>query len=60
MEPLDILRADPPDQMFENRNKAYGAYSLRKYYAQRLFISLGLVLSVLVASILFCLFFTPG
>jgi protein TonB len=36
MEPLTILRADPLDLLFENRNKAYGAYQLRKYYAQRL------------------------
>lgn len=48
MEPLAILRTDPLDLLFENRNKAYGAYPLRKYYAQRLFISLGFVVSGVV------------
>ena len=45
MEPLNILRADPLDLLFENRNKAYGAYPLRKYYAQRLMLSLAIVFS---------------
>jgi len=57
MEPLDILRAGPLDRLFENRNKAYRAYTLGKIYAQRQFISLDLVLSLLVVSILF---FNPG
>jgi protein TonB len=48
MEPLTILRADPLDLLFENRNKAYGAYPLRKYYAMRLLISLGIVISGVV------------
>jgi protein TonB len=48
MEPLTILRADPLDLLFENRNKAYGAYPLRKYYAQRLMISLAIVLAGVV------------
>ncbi len=48
MEPLNILRADPLDLLFENRNKAYGAYPLRKYYAQRLMLSLALVFSGVV------------
>ncbi len=39
MEPIDMLSADPLDILFENRNKSYGAYPLRKYYAQRLYIS---------------------
>ena len=46
MEPLSILRADPLDLLFENRNKTYGAYPLRKYYNQRLLLSLGIVLSL--------------
>jgi periplasmic protein TonB len=52
MEPNDMLYADPLDILFENRNKAYGAYPLRKYYAQRLYISMVITLS-LVALISF-------
>lgn len=36
MQPLDILYADHLDLLFENRNKLYGAYPLRKYYQRRL------------------------
>jgi protein TonB len=46
MEPLAILQADPLDLLFENRNKSYGAYPLRKYYPQRLVISMGIILSL--------------
>jgi protein TonB len=52
MEPIDMLQAVPLDILFENRNKSYGAYPLRKYYAQRLYISTGFTLS-LVALISF-------
>lgn len=48
MEPLAMLHADPLDLLFENRNKLYGAYPLRKYYNQRLLISLGCTFSVVV------------
>jgi len=48
MEPLAILQADPLDLLFENRNKSYGAYPLRKYYPQRLMISIGVVMSLVV------------
>jgi protein TonB len=48
MEPLAILQADPLDLLFENRNKSYGAYPLRKYYPQRLMISMGIILSLVV------------
>jgi protein TonB len=48
MEPLAILRADPLDLLFENRNKSYGAYPLRKYYPQRLMISMGIIMSLVV------------
>jgi periplasmic protein TonB len=40
MEPMAILKADPLDLLFENRNKLYGAYTLRKYYTQRLLLSM--------------------
>jgi periplasmic protein TonB len=57
MEPIDMLSADPLDILFENRNKSYGAYPLRKYYAQRLYISLGVTLSFVVMGTFFYLFF---
>lgn len=51
-----ILSADVLDLLFDNRNKAYGAYDLRKFYKDRLvksmaitFLAVGLV-SVLVFS----------
>lgn len=37
----EILKADVLDILFEHRNKKYGAYTLRKYYQQRLSIALG-------------------
>lgn len=43
MEPLAILYADNLDLLFEHRNKLYGAYPLRKYYAKRLITALGVV-----------------
>ena len=36
MKPETILIADPLDIVFENRNRDYGAYELRKHYAWRL------------------------
>ncbi len=48
MEPIDMLKADPLDILFENRNKLYGAYPLRKFYAQRLYISIGVTLSAVI------------
>jgi periplasmic protein TonB len=50
MDPRDLLRADPLDILFENRNKSYGAYPLRKYYAQRLGISFGITLSLVTVT----------
>lgn len=41
----EILRADLLDILFENRNKAYGAYALRKTYSHRLQWALGIGLS---------------
>ena len=46
----EILHADLLDILFENRNKAYGAYALRKNYNYRLRWALGIGLSL--ASIL--------
>jgi periplasmic protein TonB len=48
MDPQNMLRADPLDILFDDRNKSYGAYPLRKYYAQRLWISFGVTLSLVL------------
>lgn len=48
MEPSTILRSDALDILFENRNKQYGAYMLRRDYPRRLLTAMaamtGLVL----------------
>ncbi len=41
-----ILKADVLDIIFENRNKDYGAYTLRKFYNNRLYKALGAMLAV--------------
>jgi protein TonB len=41
MKPDVILQSDMLDILFENRNKAYGAYALRKNYDHRLLMALG-------------------
>src|SRR5262249_24005356 len=41
----EILHADLLDILFENRNKAYGAYALRKNYSHGLQWALGISLS---------------
>jgi len=43
-----ILKSDVLDILFENRNKAYGAYYLRKFYNNRLIKSLGMMLTAVV------------
>jgi periplasmic protein TonB len=43
-----ILQSDVLDIVFENRNKAYGAYYLRKFYNNRLLKSLGAMLLAVV------------
>ena len=48
-----ILKADLLDIIFENRNKDYGAYTLRKYYHERLYKALGI--TFLLVSLL-CLY----
>ncbi len=48
MDPIAILQADPLDLLFEKRNKSYGAYPLRKYYPQRLMISMGIIMSLVI------------
>lgn len=44
----EILQADLLDILFENRNKLYGAYALRKTYTNRLRIALGVALSAVL------------
>ena len=44
-----ILKTDILDIIFEKRNKAYGAYNLRKYYPNRLKLALGLMLIIAMA-----------
>lgn len=48
----EILKADILDILFENRNKEYGAYALRKTYDKRLLIALcgGLAIVAMVAA----------
>jgi len=41
----EILKADMLDILFDNRNKQYGAYALRKTYNTRLSVALGVSLS---------------
>jgi protein TonB len=44
----EILKADILDILFDNRNKQYGAYALRKTYNGRLGIALGVSLSTML------------
>jgi periplasmic protein TonB len=44
----EILKADVLDILFDNRNKQYGAYVLRKNYNSRLSIALGISLSTVL------------
>ena len=48
MKPELILKSDVLDIVFENKNKGYGAYELRKYYNNRLLRSIGITLIVAV------------
>ena len=43
-----ILKTDILDIIFEKRNKAYGAYNLRKYYPNRLKLALGFMLIIAI------------
>src|SRR3954453_11239339 len=46
MEQGKILTADVLDIIFERRNKAYGAYELRKTYQRRLLIATGSMVGI--------------
>jgi protein TonB len=53
-----IMQTDALDLLFEKRNKAYGAYTLRKFYNNRLIKSIGIMM---LAVIVFSAFtFMPG
>lgn len=56
MKPDMILKSDLLDIIFENKNKQYGAYVLRKEYFKRLKYSL--IITVLFAAIVGYLFFS--
>jgi periplasmic protein TonB len=43
-----IMKSDVIDILFENKNKAYGAYHLRKFYDRRLARALGIMLAMVV------------
>ena len=44
MEPHALTQADYLDILFENRNKKYGSYELRRHYAQRMQRAMAIVL----------------
>ena len=44
-----ILKADILDIIFEKRNKEYGAYTLRKFYPNRLKLALGFMFIIAMA-----------
>jgi protein TonB len=52
MEANKILSADILDLIFEDRNKDYGAYDLRKTYNKRIFIALVITASIALLALL--------
>lgn len=48
----ELLHASLLDIVFDNRNKEYGAYALRKEYNQRLLVSLGIGISLILFIVL--------
>ena len=55
MLPQQIATANYLDIIFDERNKLYGAYPLRKEYAQRLYFSL-MITTMIVASFVICFY----
>ena len=47
----EILQSDLLDIIFENRNKVYGAYSIRRGYNNRMLTALGAGMSVILLMI---------
>jgi periplasmic protein TonB len=60
MKPENILQSDVLDIVFENKNKAYGAYELRKHYNQRLYKALGAMGALVVAITVLVSWKTPN
>lgn len=52
----EILQSSLLDILFEKRNKQYGAYALRKFYASRM----GIALAISFSSVLLLLFLLPS
>ncbi|MBC6490459.1 TonB family protein [Flavihumibacter stibioxidans] len=60
MKPSTILRSDALDILFENRNKQYGAYALRRNYPRHLYYGLGGMILLVILSILISRNSGPG
>jgi len=60
MSPETILQSDALDILFENRNKSYGAYTLRKEYNKRLAKSIMSVVLLTLLLILLQYFYRGG
>src|SRR6188472_1272831 len=60
MTPEAILRSDVLDIIFENRNKQYGAYTLRREYNRRLIMALMIMLMAVLLLILSSFYKKPG
>jgi protein TonB len=56
----EILQANVLDILFDNRNKQYGAYTLRKYYNNRLGLSLGIALGLVLLLFFFISQYNSG
>lgn len=48
MQTEKILQSDVLDIIFENKNKSYGAYALRKFYNNRLYKALGVMVVIVL------------
>jgi periplasmic protein TonB len=48
MKAVKILQSDVLDIIFENRNKSYGAYALRKFYNNRLYKAFGATMLIVI------------
>src|SRR5262245_1124166 len=57
MTPDKILRSSLLDIIFENRNKNYGAYSLRRNYNHR--ITIAVIISLIVSALISWMILTP-
>ena len=60
MKTASILKADLLDIIFDNRNKDYGAYPLRKYYHERLYKALGITFLFISALSLYIFLYKPN